>query len=85
MKMRETLTSSLLCCLRTEYHRLAVPDKYRRVLPVCSKRVKFDHTSFIKFMARVSLIVHTKIEGYIRLSDTEDKRDLLRERLVRRG
>ena len=27
------------CCLRTEYHRLAVPDKYRRVLCVCSKRV----------------------------------------------
>jgi hypothetical protein len=27
------------CCLRTEYHRLAVPDKSQRVLPVCFKRV----------------------------------------------
>ena len=32
------------CCefdklLYTDYHRLAVPDKYQRVLPVCSKRV----------------------------------------------
>jgi hypothetical protein len=25
--------------LWTEYHRLAVPDKYWRVLPVCSKEV----------------------------------------------
>jgi hypothetical protein len=25
--------------LWTEYHRLAVPDKYRRVSPVCLKRV----------------------------------------------
>ena len=34
--------NSINCCLRTEYHRLAVPDNYRRVSPVCSGVCEFD-------------------------------------------
>ena len=39
---------NLINCFKV-YHRLAVPEKYRRVLPVCSG-VNFSHKSFSKIL-----------------------------------